>query len=233
MVNDLHRRFVRPQAAEKELVIAGRIWTFILMILACLLATQLRSALESFEILLQIGAGTGLIFLLRWFWWRINAWSEVSAMIFAFTIAVSFKLCSQRLPEWLQPAWVQLVIGVGITTAGWIIVTLLTPPTNEKTLREFVRRSQAGGPGWRKIIESAARDGDDLDNVKNQTWSVPLGILCTIIGCISIYGMLFATGKLLYGEYVTAAVLFMISVVSAMGLIFLWNRIVGKQSRNF
>jgi Na+/proline symporter len=228
MVNDFHHRFVRRNATEKELVIAGRIWTVVLMVFACLLATQLKSALESFEILLQVGAGTGLLFLLRWFWWRINAWSEVSAMILSFTLAISFKLCGDALPDWLQPAWVQLVTGVFLTTVGWIIVTFLTPPTCEKTLREFVRRTKAGGPGWRKIIDQAARDGDDLDDAKNQTWSVPLGILCTIIGCISIYGMLFATGKLIYGEYFTASVLFGISIVSAVSLIFLWSGIVGK-----
>jgi hypothetical protein len=220
---------VRPKATEKELVFAGRTWTAILMVFGCLLATQLKSALESFEILLQIGAGTGLLFLLRWFWWRINAWSEVSAMVLSFCIAMFFRLYSDGLPDWLQPAWVQLVIGVSITTVGWIIVTLLTPPTPEKTLREFVRRSKAGGPGWRKIIEQAAREGDDLEDAKNQPWSVPLGILCTIIGCISIYGMLFATGTLLYGQYLSATILFAISIVSAVSLIFLWSRIVGKQ----
>jgi Na+/proline symporter len=229
MVNDFHHRFVRPKATEKELVIAGRIWTVVLMMSGCLLATQLKSALESFEILLQIGAGTGLLFLLRWFWWRINAWSEVSAMVLSFFIAIFFKLCSHGLPDWLQPAWVQLIVGVTITTTGWIVVTLLTPPTHETTLREFVRRSKAGGPGWRKIIEQAARDGDDLEDAKNQTWSVPLGILCTIIGCVSIYGMLFATGTLLYGDYLSSIILYVISIVSAMSLIFLWSRIVGKQ----
>ena len=228
MVNDFYHRFMRPKATEKELVVAGRAWTVILMVFACLLATQLKSALDVFEILLQIGAGTGLLFLLRWFWWRINAWSEVSAMILSFSMAMFFKFCGSGLPEWLQPAWVQLVVGVAVTTVGWIIVTFLTPPTSEKTLREFVRRSQAGGPGWKKIVEQANRYGDDLDNAKNQTWSVPMGILCTIIGCMSIYGMLFATGNLLYGNYVSSAVLFAISTVSAARLLILWSRIVGK-----
>jgi Na+/proline symporter len=229
LVNDFHRRFVRPKATEKELVIAGRTWTVILMVFACLLATQLKSALDVFEILLQIGAGTGLLFLLRWFWWRINAWSEVAAMLLSFSMAMFFKFCGGGLPEWLQPAWMQLVVGVTITTIGWIIVTFLTPPTNEKTLREFVRRSRAGGPGWQRIVEQAASEGDNLDNANDQTWSVPVGILCTIIGCVSIYGMLFATGNLLYGKYAAAVVLFVISVGSAVVLLFLWSRIVGKQ----
>jgi Na+/proline symporter len=229
MVNDFHHRFLRPNANEKELVIVGRIWTMVLMFCGCLLATQLSSALDSFQILLQIGAGTGLLFLLRWFWWRINAWSEISAMVLSFVVAMTFRLGNQGLPDWMQPAWVRLIIGITITTVGWIIVTILTPPTPEKTLREFVRRSKAGGPGWRKIIEQAAKDGDDLEGVKRQTWPVPLGILCTIIGCISIYGTLFATGTLLYGEYLTAIVLYAISVVSASSLIFLWRRIVGHK----
>jgi len=230
MVNDFHRRFIRPKANEKELVLIGRIWTVVLMMFACFLATQLESVLDVFRMLLQIGAGTGLLFLLRWFWWRINAWSEISAMILAFSGAISFQLIpDEQLPGWLQPTWMQLTVGVAMTTIGWIAVTLLTPPTDEKTLREFVRRSRAGGPGWQKIIERAARDGDDLDDAKNQQWSVPLGILCAMIGCVSIYSTLFATGKLLYGEYLMAAVLFAISVVFAASLIFLWNGIAGQQ----
>ena len=240
MVNDHYRRFVNPNAPEKKLVLMGRIWTVLLMVAACFLALQLSSALDSFHILLQIGAGTGLLFLLRWFWWRINAWSEIAAMSIAFPMALYLKLAhvplmnklfADGIPEVLNfSASMQLVIGVGVTTAGWIIVTLLTPPDNERVLREFLRRSQSGGPGWKRVIEKAKAEGDSLGFNGSFRWSVPLGVLCVLIGCVSIYGMLFATGKLIYGEYLAAAVLFGISIVSAVSLIFLWSRITGKHA---
>jgi len=238
MVNDFYHRFVNPNATEKQLVLAGRVWTVVLMVLACVLALQLSSALDNFQILLQIGAGTGLLFLLRWFWWRINAWSEIAAMSIAFPTALYFRFGHAPLMSALFPNGVpnaldfsgsmQLVIGVAVTTIGWIVVTLLTPPTDEATLRKFLRRSRAGGPGWKSVIEKAKAEGDSLGFDEHFRWSVPLGIFCSIIGCVSIYCALFGTGKLIYGEYSTAAVLFGISIVSAVSLIFLWNGIIGK-----
>jgi hypothetical protein len=213
----------------------GRIWTVLLMIMACVLALQLSSALDAFHILLQIGAGTGLLFLLRWFWWRINAWSEIAAMSIAFPTALYFKLWhvplmntlfADGIPEALNfSASMQLVIGVAVTTAGWIIVTLLTPPDDEKVLREFLRRSRSGGPGWKRIIEKAKAEGDSLGFDGGFRWTVPFGILCVLIGCTSVYCALFATGLFLYGQFFTGCILIAVSIVSVIVLLASWKKI--------
>ncbi|MDO5567055.1 MAG: sodium:solute symporter family protein, partial [Planctomycetia bacterium] len=181
MVNDFHHRFIHKDASQKELVLVGRIWTVILMVLACVLAMNLQSAVENFEILLMIGAGTGLLFLIRWFWWRVSAVSEIAAMMIAFPTALYFKFGHMPLwtwlypvpnpgaagefmpPEWLQfSSGMQLVISVAITTVGWIIITLLTKPTDEETLRRFLQQTNAGGPGWQRVIKRAKAEGVDL-----------------------------------------------------------------------
>ena len=240
MVNDFYHRFVNPNASERQLVFTGRLWTVLLMILACPLALQLRSALDAFHILLQIGAGTGLLFLLRWFWWRINAWSEIAAMSIAFPTALYFKLWhiplmmalyghASEIPKTLVFSdSMQLVIGVAVTTVGWIVVTFLTPPTNEKTLYEFLRKSRAGGPGWKKVIEKAKTEGDSLGFDEKYRWPVPFGILFAIVGCVSIYCALFATGLFLYGQFFTGCALTGVSIISAVVLLASWKKIASE-----
>ena len=236
MVNDFYKRFVNPKAPEKKLVLIGRIWTVGLMIAACLLALLLNNALQAFEVLLLIGAGTGLLFLLRWFWWRINAYSEIAAMCFAFPIALYFKfahesVCCRLLgltseefaASWLSNAGYQLVISVLLTTIGWVIVTLCTPPDDKETLRAFVRKTRAGGPGWKKVYRDAKNDGVSLEG-ENDKWPVPLGILCSFIGCVAIYSALFSVGCLLYGEYIRAGVLLLITVVGGFALFACWRK---------
>jgi len=238
MVNDFYRRFVNPNAPEKKLVFAGRVWTVLLMMMACTLALQLSSALDAFHILLQIGAGTGLLFLLRWFWWRINAWSEIAAMSIAFPTALYFKLghiplmnalFSEGIPEALNfSASMQLVIGVAVTLVGWIVVTLLAPPTNKKTLREFLRKSRAGGPGWKGVIDKAKSEGDSLGFEEKYRWPVPFGILCALVGCSSVYCALFAAGLFLYGRFFEGCILTGVSIVSAIVLLASWKKIAGE-----
>ncbi len=175
VVNDFYRRFVRPEATEKELVRVGRVSTVTLVVLAAALALQLENALQAFQILLQIGAGTGLLFLLRWFWWRINAWSEISAMVISFLVAMGFfiqhKLESRQIEDLVSqgmeraaaaaqvgrmPAWQELLVGVAVTTIGWILVTLVTRPTEDSVLISFYRLTRPGGPGWSRIVAKAA-----------------------------------------------------------------------------
>ncbi|MDO5581128.1 MAG: sodium:solute symporter family protein [Planctomycetia bacterium] len=238
MVNDWYHRFRNPNATEKQLVWMGRIWTIILMVLSGVLALYLTNALAAFQILMMIGAGTGLLFLLRWFWWRINAWSEISAMIISFIIAVYFKFIhfpfwtavdsegKSSIPDWLNFSdSMQLILAVGLTTFGWIIITFLTPPTDEKTLRDFVRRTRANGPGWKKIIDRAKAEGDPIEGSDRQ-WSVPVGIFCSIISCIAVYAALFATGSFLYGNFWTGIILSVIGALGFLALIPLWKRIV-------
>ncbi|MCL2623431.1 MAG: hypothetical protein FWD31_07165, partial [Planctomycetaceae bacterium] len=132
--------------------------------------------------------------------------------------------------EWLglSSAW-QLVIAVAVTTVGWIIVTFLTPPDDKKVLREFLKRTRANGPGWRKIIEDAAKDGDPIPDT-DKKWSVPDGIYCSVIGCIAVYAALFAAGAFLYGNYATAIVLTIIAAVAGASIFFLWNRVSGDST---
>ena len=237
MVNDFYKRFVKPSASEKELVKFGRIWTVALMIAACFLALCLQSALQAFEIMIMIGAGTGLLFLLRWFWWRINAYSEIAAMCFAFPIALYFKFGHQQVcchflnmtseqfaNSWLSNSGYQLVISVAITTIGWLLVTFLTPPDSKETLYAFVQKTRAGGPGWKKVYEQAKKDGVSLEG-ENDKWPVPMGILCSFVGCIAIYAALFSTGCFLYGRWAAAFGLLALTVVGALLLFWCWKKL--------
>ncbi len=236
MVNDWYRRFWNRQASEKQLVFAGRLWTVLLMILAASFSFVLKNALQAFQILMLIGAGTGLLFLLRWFWWRINAWSEISAMAISFGIALYFKFVhvplwittspdGVRTPQWLDFSdSMQLIISVLVTTIGWVVVTFLTRPTDEATLRDFIRRSRAGGPGWKRIVDRAKSEGVELEDSR-VVWSVPTGILCTVFSCTGIYAALFATGAFLYGDYVLGSVLSGVFVLGMLAVVPLWKRL--------
>jgi len=227
LVNDFYRRYVNRNADEKQLVLVGRIGTVVLMVLASLLAINLESAVKNFEILLIIGAGTGLLFMLRWFWWRISAYSEIAAMVFALPAALFFKMGGG---EWLglSSAW-QLVIAVAVTTIGWLIVTFLTPPDDKRVLREFLRRTRANGPGWQKIIDDAARDGEPIPDADKQ-WSVPMGIYCSVIGCVAVYAALFAAGNFLYGKHTIAWVLTAIAVITSISILLLWKHVSGDSA---
>ena len=224
LVNDFYHRYIHRNAGEKHLVMVGRISTVVLMILAGFLAINLESAVKNFEILLIIGAGTGLLFMLRWFWWRISAYSEIAAMAIALPTALFFKLGGGK---WLGlSSSLELVIAVAVTTVGWIIVTFLTPPDDAKVLRAFLRRTKANGPGWRKIINDAAKDGEPIPDADAQ-WTVPMGIYCSVIGCIAVYSALFAAGAFLYGNHVTGIVLTVIAAMAGASIFFLWNRVSG------
>jgi len=220
VVNDVYKRFVRPAAPEKELVLTGRICTLLSMVVAALLALSLENALQVFNILLQVGAGTGLLFLLRWFWWRINAFSEITAMVVSFAVAVGLEF------SWLkdEPDWMKLVGGVAVTTVVWLLVTLLTRPTDDATLRRFCRLVRPGGPGWRPVLLRAGADGDSEVALEGR-WGVPMEILCMAIGCTAVYAALIATGYWIYGHYVPAAVLTVVSAGASALLIRTWSRV--------
>ena len=213
VVYDFYQRFVKPDASEKELVKIGRLSTVVLMIASALFALLLSNALEAFQILLQIGAGTGLLFIMRWFWYRINAYSEVTAMTVSFILALYFKLIHEKLGFDPIANDIQLVLGVAITTVSWVVVTLLTPPSDKSTLNEFYKITQPGGPGWDKVVSDAKEDGIDLDTEK-RAWNVPTGILCMLVGSVGIYGALFSTGYFIYGEYLEGLILFSVTILA-------------------
>jgi solute:Na+ symporter, SSS family len=206
VVDDFYRRFIAPDEDEKRYVAVGRISTVILVVLSSGVALWLENALQAFTILLQIGAGTGLVFLLRWFWWRINAWSEISAMIISFLVAFYFQFVHGWLGfERVDPS-ATLVIGVAITTVGWITVTFLTPPDDTETLKAFHAKIRPIGNGWRAIV------GDEGANTED---SISAPLLGWFLGCVLVYGALFGTGMLLYGEMGMGLFLFAVSAASA------------------
>jgi SSS family solute:Na+ symporter len=190
LVHDLYRRFVRPGATERHYVAAGRVTTALLMLLAALLTFVLDSARQSFELLLSIGAGTGLIYLLRWFWWRINAWSEISAMVSSFVVAVGFFVAGRAGAQ--VPSHIALLLTVGATSVVWIAVTLLTRPTDRATLVRFYQQVRPAGPGWRPVRAAAA--------LAPSPDSLPQQLLAWTAGCVFVYSALFAVGNALYGR---------------------------------
>jgi Na+/proline symporter len=227
VVNDFYKRFVRPDATEKQMVRVGRISTVSMMIAAAALALYLESSLTAFHILLQVGAGTGLIFILRWFWWRINAFSELTAMIVSFLVACYFEFIHTAI-GFEQPAtWEKLVTGVGITTVSWLVVTIITRPTEQKTLRSFYSLVQPGGPGWKAVLMRAKREKNPIDE-SGQRWDVPLGILCMVFGCLAVYAALFAAGAWIYLNYTQGAILTVIAVVATALLLKSWNKLKFK-----
>ncbi|MEO1201396.1 MAG: sodium:solute symporter family protein, partial [Pseudomonadota bacterium] len=152
LVNDVYQRFLKPGASNRELVLAGRVATVMLMLFACTLALYLESAMQAFNILLTIGAGTGLLFLLRWFWWRINAFSEIAAMAVSFLVALWFEFGASG--SWASHE--KLLIGIAITTAAWLAATWLAPQTDRATLAAFYRLIRPGGRGWQPVRERLA-----------------------------------------------------------------------------
>lgn len=216
VVEDVYRRFVRSDADERHYVTVARLTTVVLTVVMGAVALWLETALQAFQILLQIGAGTGLVFLLRWFWWRVNAWSELSAMVISFAVAVWFEFAHVPLglPEY-DPS-TRLVIGVVVTTIGWIAVTFLTPPTDEATLRAFHARMRPVGSGWRAVVgDQPAPEGE----------SVGAAALAWFLGCVAVYGALFATGYALYGSGVAALVVGSVAAGAAFGVLRLLPKV--------
>ncbi len=217
IVDDVYRRFMAPDRTESHYVGVGRVSTVGLVILASVVSLWLENALQAFQILLQIGAGTGLVFLLRWFWWRINAWSELAAMAISFVVAVWFQFAHTAVGFAPMPAHIQLVVGVAITTAGWIAVTLLTPPADRKTLQSFYDHIHPMGPGWRGAgIGLAQRDTSE---------STAAGFLAVFLGCAVIWGALFGTGYALYGRIAPAVPCLVVSAAAAWGVLRVLPRV--------
>ncbi len=238
VVNDFYKQQIHKGASEKELVMVGRITTVILMLFSALLALVLQNALQLFDIILMFGAGTGLIFILRWFWWRINAWSEISAMFVSGIISLVFNLTDVGVRlfggvsstgetlEGVLPGWSRFPTVVAITTVVWVVVTYATPPERAETLRKFYRKIRPGGPGWRKVVQDALEDQEVLEQ-PGAPWTVPSGILAMLLGCVLVYGCMFATGNWIYGNYGLAGGLTVLVLIAAYFLNKVWKKIKG------
>ena len=216
VVDDFYRRFLAPDRSERHYVAVARLSTVGLIVLALLVSLWLQNALQAFQILLQIGAGTGMIFLLRWFWWRINAWSEISAMVISFAVAVWFQFGHQAvgLPA-LHPS-LQLVIGVFLTTVVWLSVTWMTAPTDTATLQRFYDTIRPFGRGWVRVVQVADTPASG---------GVTAALTCWLLGCVVVYAALFGTGYLLYGRAGTGSLFLGASALAAFGLFRMLPRV--------
>jgi len=209
LVDDCYRRFLVRDRDERHYVRAARVSTVLLTVAAAVLSLWLENAFQAFQIMLQVGAGTGLIYLLRWFWWRVNAWSEISGMGISFLVALYFQFGHTALGFAPMGASATLVVGVAVTTVGWLLVTLLTPPTDTATLQAFYDRIRPMGQGWAHVVRVPAdRPREDLS----------AALLCWFLGCVVVYGAMFATGSLLYGRTATGTALAGIAVAAGLWL---------------
>jgi Na+/proline symporter len=207
IVDDFYKRFVARDRRERHYVRVARLSTVLLIILAGIVSLWLENALQAFQILLQIGAGTGLIFLLRWFWWRINAWSELAAMVISFLVVVYFQFGHEALGFAPVHPSLMLVLGVAVTTVGWLAVTWLTPPTDRATLQAFYDRIRPFNRGWRSAVRTTEDEG-----------SFTAALLSWFLGCVFVYAALFGTGYFLYGSPLPGVVFLLVVVAAAVGI---------------
>ena len=209
LVNDFYKRFVNRTATEKHYVAISR-WATIFLFLASAVVTHYLGTIEgAWKFLLALGSGTGLVLILRWYWWRINAWSEISAMIASFVVSVTaINVIKPRFPasDLRADAWVMLVT-VAVSTVVWLGVTFATKPEPDRVLEAFYRRVRPGGPGWAVVSERAGFGRE----------SIPGGALAWtnwIAGIVAVYSTLFGIGKIVLGSLVEGLVMLAIAVVA-------------------
>lgn len=224
VVNDFWKTYIEKDASEKKLVWVGRISTVLMMIAAALVAFNLDSAQKAFNTLVAFGAGTGGVLMARWFWWRVNAWSEIVAVVAATIVAAFFlfvpagKELSESLGSW------STVLQVGIVTTSWVVATFVTKPTDIKVLKSFLEESNPGGAGWKHVKNEIEKSGETLD-LKTGSVNFPVALLATVAGCFLVYGMLFASGYFLYKEYTFFGIWLAVALVSAVTLKVSWSKL--------
>lgn len=221
LVHDFYRRFLRPAQSEKHYVLAGRVTTVGLFLASAGTVYLLETAKDTFDIILQIGAGTGLLYLLRWFWWRINAWCEVAAMISSFLVSATLLILRKQGVLELSTHYA-LLLTVLITTVCWVATALVTPPTDRDTLIAFYRKVRPFGPGWRRIRQAAGISEAEAAATHE---NIPLALLGWTAGCAVIWSSLFFVGTLLYGRLLQAGLLLGVFVLSGSALVWVINRL--------
>ncbi len=219
LVDDVYRRFLAPDKDERDYVLVARLSTVALIVLSSVVALWLENAMQAFQILLQIGAGTGLVFLLRWFWWRINAWSEIVAMISSFLVAIYFQFVHTSLGFEAWDPSLTLVAGVGITTVAWVAATFLSPPVEQATLQSFYDRIRPLGRGWDGVVDTSAAEANPSGE------SLTAAFMSWFLGCMMVYGALFGTGYLLYGETAPGVFSLIVAALAGWGVLRLLPRV--------
>jgi solute:Na+ symporter, SSS family len=209
LVNDFYRRFLNKTASEKHYVGVSRWATVLLFLMSTVVTWQLSSIEGAWVLLLALGAGTGLVLILRWYWWRINAWSEISAMITSFVVSA---IALQTIPRRYAPGdpnatAVVMLVTVAISTVVWLTVTFVTKPEKDEVLNSFYERVRPGGPGWARVSERLGYGREQI----------PGGALAWtnwIAGIVAVYASLFGIGKLIFGEWTAGIVMLVIAVVA-------------------
>jgi Na+/proline symporter len=210
VVNDFYRRFIRRRGAEREYVVISQAVTLGLMVLSIYVTLHLASIEQAWKLLIVTGAGTGSVLLLRWFWWRINAWSEVSAMAVAAAVSLYLQLGLRWDSDRPRDFAYIVLITVGTTTIAWLAVTWLTPPEPAQTLESFYRRVRPRGRGWTSV---AAATG-----VPPGPGSLAQELLNALLGCVLVYGALFGVGEILLRSAAVGAVLLAVSAAAAVAI---------------
>ncbi len=214
LVHDFYRRFVKTDADERHYVLAGRLATIGIFVGAAASVYLLDTAKDVFDVILQVGAGTGLLYLVRWFWWRVNAWCEIVAMASSFLVSIG--LLALRTQGVVFSTHVALLVTIAITTACWVATAYLGPETDRAVLVNFYRAVHPAGPGWepiRKLAGNVPQSVADRDNI-------PLALLGWVAGCTSIWSALFAEGCYLYGRMPQALLLTVVFIASSLVLVF-------------
>lgn len=216
LVHDFYRRFIKADGEERHYVFMGRVATVLLFFCSSALVFVLDSAKGGFDIMLQVGAGTGLLYLLRWFWWRLNAWCEIVAMLSSFVISLGFLVLETQQLLVLGSAQ-KLILTVLLTTICWLLAAFLAPQTDQQTLIEFYRKVRPAGPGWEPIRQAAGLTEAELAQTGD---SLPLALVGWVAGSMVIWSSLFTVGNLLYGRMSLA--LMLLAVFIGSGLVLLW-----------
>ena len=213
IVNDFYRRFVKPAASDVQLVRVSQVVTVLITLVSAVVTFYMESISGAWKLLIVTGAGTGGVLLLRWYWWRINAWSEVVAMGTAFVVSVGLQTMAGLDSDDPRQFAYLMMITVGVTTAAWLGATFLTAPESNETLVAFYRRTRPSRNGWgpiAKLAPDVKPAGDGLNN-----------LLCWVSGCVLIYGSLFGIGKIIFQE--TALGIGMLAVAAVAGFVIYWD----------
>jgi Na+/proline symporter len=229
LVHDFYQRFIRRDASEKHYVLVGRLTTVGLFGCAAGMVYLMDTAKDNFDIILQVGAGTGLLYLLRWFWWRINAWCEVAAMVSSFGISIVLLVMKKQMHIPISTHYA-LLVTVAVTTVCWLATAFIAPPTSRETLVRFYKKVRPFGPGWRKVRKEAGIS--DSEAAASGAENIPLALLGWSAGCAAIWSSLFTVGNVLYGRWAQAILLFAIFAGASTVLILVINRLWGTKRRS-
>jgi len=222
LVHDFYQQFMKRGASEKHYVMVGRLATVLLFVLSSSLVFVLDSAKDAFDVILQIGAGTGLLYLIRWFWWRVNAWCEVAAMVSSFLISLVFLILAKNGIHFSTHA--ALLTTIAFTTVCWVTTAFVGPVTDRQVLIDFYAKVRPFGPGWRKVQNDAGLV-DGWGGPRAEGDNIPLALLGWVAGCTMIWSSLFTVGNFLYGRMTTALFLLGTFVVSAAALVYVVQRL--------